>query len=507
MPLAGTPAPGRPRIVVADDNADMREYLTRLLQTRYTVDAFANGETALRAIRADLPALVLSDVMMPGLDGFGLLRELRADERTSSLPIILLSARAGEEAKVEGRSAGADDYLVKPFSAKELVARVESQLALARLRQIDQQHRTELKRLFNGAPVLICLVRGPEHRFELANEAYQQLVGGRDLVGRTVREALPDIRGQGFYELLDEVYRSGTAFQGKEVPVRVQRTAGAAPEERFVTFTYEPFRDGSGNVDGIVVFGFDVTELVLARRHTELLAERAQQADRRKDEFLAMLGHELRNPLAPITTALQLMKLRGDPTHQREREVIDRQVAHLSQLVNDLLDVSRIAQGKTELQRRTLEIADAVRHAIELASPLLEQRMHRFRAEVPPHGLKVNGDPLRLSQVIANLLTNAAKYTRPRGHIGISAAREGSDVVVRVVDDGIGIGPELLPHVFDLFVQGARTVDRAQGGLGLGLSLVKNLVALHGGSVSASSAGLDKGWEFVVCLLEFVVAF
>jgi signal transduction histidine kinase len=490
----------RPRIVVVDDNADMREYLTRLLQGRFEVETFREGEAALRAIRADPPALVLSDVMIPGLDGFGLVRELRAGEETASLPIILVSARAGEEARVEGHASGADDYLVKPFSAKELVARVESQLALARLRHLDQQHRSELRRMFMGAPVFISLLRGPEHRFELANAAYQQLVGARDLIGRPIREALPDLSGQGFFELLDSVYQTRKAYAGKEVALRLQRAPDGAPEDLFVTFTFQPFRDASGEIDGVVVFGFDVTETVVARRKSELLAQKAQLADRRKDEFLAMLGHELRNPLAPIMTAVQLMKLRGDPASERERAVIERQVVHLSQLVNDLLDVSRIAQGKIELSQRPVEVASGVSDAIEIASRVLKERMHTFRVDIPGEGLTVSADPLRLAQVIANLLTNAAKYTPPGGNIAISARREGGEAVVRVTDDGIGMSADLMPHVFDLFVQGVRTIDRADGGLGVGLSLVQNLVALHGGSVSAHSAGPGQGSEFVVRL-------
>jgi len=495
----------RPRIVVVDDNADMREYLTRLLQGRFQVETFCDGQAALEAIRADPPALLLSDVMMPGLDGFGLVRELRSGEETASLPIILISARAGEEARVEGHASGADDYLVKPFSAKELVARVESQVALARLRHLDQQHRSELRRMFMGAPVFICLLRGPNHRFELANAAYQQLVGARDLIGRPIREALPDLNGQGFFELLDSVYQTGKPYAGKEQALRLQRALDGAPEDLFVTFTYQPFRDASGEIDGVVVFGFDVTEMVVARRKSELLAQKAQLADRRKDEFLAMLGHELRNPLAPIMSAVELMKLRGDPSSERERDVIERQVAHLSQLVNDLLDVSRIAQGKIELCLRPLEVACAVSDAIEIAGPLLEERMHTFRVDVPREGLEVSADRLRLAQVIANLLTNAAKYTPARGNIAVSAWREGPEAVIRVADDGIGMGPDLLPHVFDLFVQGARTVDRRDGGLGVGLSLVHNLVARHGGSVRAHSAGSGQGSEFEV-RLPLVVA-
>ena len=240
-------------------------------------------------------------------------------------------------------------------------------------------------------------------------------------------------------------------------------------------------------------------ELVRSQQRTEMLADQARAAERRKDEFLAMLSHELRNPLAPIANAVQLMKLRGDRPPGHEREVIERQVAHLSRLVDDLLDVSRIASGKFELRRRPMELAEALEKAVEIVSPLLEERCHDLRVEVPRHGLRVYGDGVRLSQLFANLLTNAAKYTRQTGHIVVAAQTEVDEIVVRVRDDGIGIPPELLPRIFHLFVQGGRG-PATQGGLGLGLALVKSLVTLHGGSVTARSAGVDRGSEFVVRL-------
>jgi signal transduction histidine kinase/ActR/RegA family two-component response regulator len=227
---------------------------------------------------------------------------------------------------------------------------------------------------------------------------------------------------------------------------------------------------------------------------------RAEQADRRKDEFLAMLGHELRNPLAPISTALQLMRLRQDGVALRERMIIERQVRHLERLVDDLLDVSRITRGQIELKRVPVEMADIVTKAIEQVEPMLEQRSHRLIISVPRDRLTVEGDAVRLAQVISNLLTNAAKYTEPGGEISVSASREGAVVVVRVRDSGVGISPELLPHVFDLFTQAPQTLARSQGGLGLGLAIVRRLVELHGGRVEAHSAGPGTGSEFVVTL-------
>jgi signal transduction histidine kinase/ActR/RegA family two-component response regulator len=226
----------------------------------------------------------------------------------------------------------------------------------------------------------------------------------------------------------------------------------------------------------------------------------AEAANRAKDEFLAMLGHELRNPLAPIQTALQLMRLRGDGSAERERTVIERQVKHLTRLVDDLLDVSRIVRGKVELKHERVNISDVVAKAIELASPLIEQRRHTLDVQVPRHGLQVDGDSLRLAQVISNLLANAAKYTEQGGNIAVIADRIANDAVVRVRDNGMGIAPEILPRIFDLFVQERQTLDRSQGGLGLGLTIVRSLVHSHGGTVTAHSNGPGCGSEFVVSL-------
>jgi PAS domain S-box-containing protein len=223
-----------------------------------------------------------------------------------------------------------------------------------------------------------------------------------------------------------------------------------------------------------------------------------EEASRAKDDFLAMLGHELRNPLSPIITALELMKLRGEPP-RREHDVIERQVRHLVRLVDDLLDVSRIARGKVELRCDVVEIAHVVTQAIEMATPLIDERGHRLTVELAAElPLLVKGDAVRLAQVVANLLTNAARYTPKGGEIRVSTERVAERIVIRVTDNGAGIAPDLLPQVFELFVQGKRTSDRAEGGLGLGLAIVQNLVRLHHGIVSAHSEGPGTGSTFVV---------
>ncbi|MBC8069371.1 MAG: PAS domain S-box protein [Deltaproteobacteria bacterium] len=224
----------------------------------------------------------------------------------------------------------------------------------------------------------------------------------------------------------------------------------------------------------------------------------AEAANRTKDEFLAMLGHELRNPLAPMLTALELMRMRGDDGGA-SRAIIERQVRHMVRLVDDLLDVSRITRGRVELARAAVELGEVIEKGLEIASPLIEERGHRVERSVEP-GLVVDADPVRMAQVIANLLTNAAKYTEPGGHIRIHANREHGAIVLRVADSGIGIAPDMVARVFDPFVQEPQAIDRAQGGLGLGLTIAQSLVQSHGGTISARSDGPARGSEFVVTL-------
>ena len=282
------------------------------------------------------------------------------------------------------------------------------------------------------------------------------------------------------------------------------RRSGQARPYGFLVMGMSPRLKLDHSYRGFIELAVDqiATAIANARAYHEerQRAEALAELDRAKDEFLAMLGHELRNPLSPILTSLNLMDMRGSDSFRREREIIERQVHHLVHLVDDLLDVSRITRGKIQLKLARIETVDAVIKAIEMASPVIEQRMHHLIAVVPPTGLPLYADPNRLSQVICNLLTNAAKYTEPGGNIWIRAELEDNQVVLRVRDNGIGIAPELLPRVFDLFSQSARALDRAQGGLGIGLTIVKSMIGLHGGNVEAHSEGLGKGSEFVIRL-------
>jgi CheY-like chemotaxis protein len=232
------------------------------------------------------------------------------------------------------------------------------------------------------------------------------------------------------------------------------------------------------------------------------MEEALRDADRRKDEFLATLAHELRNPLAPIRNSLEILKMpRVDATTlQQTRAMMERQVHHLVRLVDDLLDVSRVMRGKIDLHKEPVEVAAVVARAVEIVQPLIAVQGHRLELSLPQESLLVDGDSVRLAQVVGNLLTNSAKYTEANGHIWVSASREDSNVVLRVRDDGIGIAPDMLPHVFELFMQADHTSTKAQGGLGIGLTLARNLVQMHAGTIEARSAGLGKGCEFIIRL-------
>jgi signal transduction histidine kinase/DNA-binding response OmpR family regulator len=488
-----------PHLLVADDNADMRAYLVRLLRPLGTVEAVTNGLEAMAAIGRRLPDLVLSDVMMPGLDGVALVRALRGDPRTRTLPVMLVSARAGEESRVDGASTGADDYVVKPFSSRELVARVRAQLDLARLRrEYAESMRSDLD-------AMTWLQR-------LGSVFLRE--GELQPVWDTVVEAAVAISGAdaGTMQTLDDEGAGLTVVARKGLPafacghvVHSTPLVGRSGKPLGVISTHY------GQAGGPSERSLRLLEL-LARQAADIL-ERAQmvaslrcanarlaEADRHKTEFLAMLSHELRNPLTPIVTGLELIDRApsGDPRAARAMRVIDRQVEQLSRLVNDLLDVTRISENKLQLHLEHLELGEIVRCAVDDSRAFFERAGVHVELAVEESPVFVVVDRTRMRQIVANILHNAAKFAPTGGLARVTVGVEGEQAVVRVTDDGIGMSPEDLERLFQPFAQAEQGLDRSRGGLGLGLALVKRLVEMHGGSVSARSDGVGRGAELTV---------
>jgi PAS domain S-box-containing protein len=356
----------------------------------------------------------------------------------------------------------------------------------------ERDHAAALLRTFIEAVPGVVFAKDRQGRYLIANRGAADALGRSpaDIVGRTDAEVFPDRSQAAAIMALDnDVMASGTARQVEEFVTR------ADGKPSIWWSTKEPLRDGAGQVVGLVGTSVDITE-------RKRLEEELRLADRRKDEFLAMLAHELRNPLAPIKTSSHVLKLSAtDPERVRATsEVIARQVGHLTRLVDDLLDVSRVTRGLIQLEQQPVDLQTVVSTAVEQVKPLVQSRHHKLHTRMGPGPFKVKGDFHRLVQVLSNLLANAAKYTPPEGLIEVELGIEGDKATLVVTDNGVGIAPEMIEDVFDLFTQAERTPDRSQGGLGIGLALVRSLVQLHGGTVQAMSAGLQQGSSFKVQL-------
>ncbi|MBD3887564.1 PAS domain S-box protein [Phormidium tenue FACHB-886] len=549
------------------------------------------------------------------------------------------------------------EYILTPLNAslksviaisRDITERKQAQAERHQLLLREQAARSEaelqrnrLHSLLVQAPAFICIDRGPDHVFEFANPLFHQLARNRKLIGCTVREAFPELEGQGFYELLDQVFATGQPFVGNEVAAQLDRQGNGTIEEGFFNFVYQPILDVNGVVEGIITFGFEVTDQVVARRQAEALAEdlRAQQialkksearfsrlvesniigvllagpngmileandaflqivgytredlhngvmnwnemtppeyvqqdqqvlqelaitgscapfekeylrkdgsrvsillgaaqlesddlawvcfvldlteskkieallrqqaeelsrANRLKDEFLATVSHELRTPLNAMLGWATMLRAKqvDEGTRDRALETIERNARAQNQLINDLLDVSRIITGKLRLNVRPVVLVSVIESAIDSIRPAAEAKNIRIQSLLDPAAGPVSGDPDRLQQVFWNLLSNAIKFTPKGGRVQIRLERINSHIEITISDTGQGISPEFLPYVFERLQQADSTTTRVHGGLGLGLAIVRHLVELHGGHVQAASAGIGKGATFIVNL-------
>tara|TARA_R100000306_G_scaffold62326_1_gene68634 strand:+ start:14180 stop:15760 length:1581 start_codon:yes stop_codon:yes gene_type:complete len=378
---------------------------------------------------------------------------------------------------------------------EEPVADLVSEYCESEIANTTQFSAADLSSSLLDASLGTAVLVGDSLVYQLANRAYCEVVGRNDLLGRRFDEVFPELVDTAVRAALQSVLETGRSGVSSEMPVCLHMDG--QDQDRYFTCSITPLRRAAGQVYGVMLIMVDSTEQVLARRATERLNEELRLASRSKDDFLAMLGHELRNPLTPIVTALELMKLKY-PEVQQEQVIIRRQVDHLVRLVDDLLDVSKITRGKLELRVETVDLREMLGRAVEMAADLFEKKNQRLKVDVP--SMVWRGDPARMAQVVANLLTNASRYTPEGGDVQLRALATAAELIIIVEDNGVGISAALLPDIFELFVQGRRSVDRAEGGLGIGLALVRNLVHLHGGRVWAESNGEGQGSTFTVSL-------
>ena len=475
----------RGHVLLADDNADMREYVRRLLSADFRVTAAENGEEALACALADLPDLVLTDVMMPGLDGFGLLHRLRAHPATSSIPVVMLSARAGEEASIQGLELGADDYLVKPFTARELLARVRAHLALKRERQATQERLT---RIFSQAPVAICVLRGPQLIVDLANSTCRDLLPGREIVGRGLAEVIPASANSHVLRSLKAMLESGEIFEARELSVVYDRDRDGVPEDHWFNLVAHPLYEANESISGIIAVASEVTAQVLSR-------EQLLKANRELEEFTYVASHDLQEPLRTVSIYTRLLLERCSPNMDAEAAeyagFVSAGAKRMELLVQDLLSYSRVIHSEQE-PPQLADLNKALEDALKMLYGSLQETGAVIAHETMP---KVWADEKQLTQVFQNLLSNALKYRRegepPRVHIG--AKRSRGDWVVSVQDNGIGFAPRHAGRIFGLF----KRLHRDQyPGTGLGLAICKRIIERYGGRIWALSEGEGQGATF-----------
>lgn len=446
-------------------------------------------------LEAESYDLILADYSLPSFDGLAALEIAR--ERWPQIPFIFVSGGLGEEVAIESLKQGATDYVLKQRldrlvpsvnrAIAETQERLERRRAEIALRESEERHRLILESVKDYAIVTLNL----DGLVSSWNKGAERVLGYQEyeILGRSGAKIFTpeDVRlGMPEREL------SRAAIQGRSEDERWHVRKGG---ERFWgSGTVRPLLDESGSLRGFVKVMHDMTE----RKQVE---ETLKEADRRKDDFLAMLAHELRNPLSAINNAIQLAKRSGRTEHlEWAKEVIGQQVGHLTRLIDDLLDISRITRGKIQLQCKRQDPGPLIKHAIEAARPLIEARSHALTVSIASELSAVEADTTRFEQILVNLLTNAAKYTEVGGRITLVAEPEANALVIKIRDNGVGISSEMLPRVFEPFVQVEQTIDRSQGGLGIGLTLARTLAEMHEGTLTASSQGLGHGSEFCLRL-------
>ena len=540
----------RVKILVVDDLPEkLLVYRVILEDLGEELVTALSGTEALRHVLNNDFAVILLDVNMPDMDGFETAALIRNRKRSAHTPIIFVTAFTDEVRLAEGYAHGAVDYIQAPVVPEILRAKIKVFVDLFRMSEQVKQQAEER--------IILAEERSKRTAAEESNRRLRFLARAGAVIGQSldykvtsrdaVRLSIPVLADQAVLAQLEPITGQWSIVEATpgqhegdepvvreltglaELPVHcadaLERTLQTAAPE-FLSADH-PDGEPESVVLPLRARGHTFAALLLSREKSgrrfsslevtmaETVATRAaialdnarlykdiEHADKQKNEFLSMLAHELRNPLAPIRNAVSVLRLQQEdqPDALWAQDVIDRQVTHMVRLVDDLLDVSRITRGKIRLEQKCLSVEQVIQSAVETSRPLIDANNHQLTVELPGEPLFVHADEARLAQVLSNLLNNAAKYTVAGGSIWINAKREGNQAVFRVRDTGTGIPPEMLPKIFDLFTQVDQAIDRSQGGLGIGLTLVQRLVEMHGGSVHAASEGPGRGSEFTVRL-------
>lgn len=498
-------------LLVDDEPANLQGLDAVLGELNENLVHAASGQEALKHVLNMDFAAILLDLNMPGMSGFEVAQMIRTRPQSKTIPIIFITASGAGEFPIDtAYELGAVDYLVKPVNAKVVrakisffvdlyrknaeIARLEKERFSAELDEKEERYRTLIESMDQGFCVIEMLFGAEgdptDYRFLELNPMVEKHIGLPAAPGKTIKELVPEI--DAFW--LETYARVATTGE----PIRLENWSQAMGR----WFDVYASRVGNANSNKVALLFSDITARKHAEENLRDLASSLAESDRRKTEFLATLAHELRNPLAPIRSGLGVMRLAGNnpETANKIQEMMERQVTHMVRLIDDLLDVARISGGKLDLKKDRHELKTILASAVETSRPLIDAAQHELIVTVPDDSLFINADSIRISQVVANLLNNSAKYTPPGGRIELTAQRDIRGLVIIVKDNGLGIPPDALATIFEMFNQVGKNLKMSQGGLGIGLALVRRIVELHGGSVEVASDGPRSGSTFTVTL-------
>ncbi len=520
-----SPAAPEHILLVDDRPANLLVYNTILEELGQVLVSATSGEEALKLVLKHDFAVILLDVNMPTMNGFETASLIRKRKKSATTPIIFLTAFTDEMNIIQGYASGAVDFMPTPVVPEVLKAKIRVFIELSQMRRqaaLQAEERVRREAAEAAARTSAFLAR--------ASAALARVQTRDDFMATLARLPLPDIahsaavylRHGNQLQATDWAVADGGREPDDVLPDQLEAGVNRTLVEGRANVHH--LKDGDhihylplpvqGQAEGVLVLVTEdettgaspLTIDLLGRAASALenimLMEQIREADRRKDEFLGMLAHELRNPLGPIYNCLQLQKIMppGDPRGASIRETMDRQVRHMSRLIDDLLDATRLAHGKILLRSERCDLVDIVRQTAEDYRSIVDASGLSLKLELPRRPVWIDGDPTRLLQVVGNLLHNANKFSHPGGEVRVSLQVDGPLARIKVSDQGIGIEPAMLGHIFDVFRQAEQGLDRSRGGLGLGLALVRGLAELHGGHVEASSRGVNRGAEFSVWL-------